>query len=219
MLGFKPSDVSIYRLAFTHSSASLVSPKGIAMNNERLEFLGDAILDSIVTDFLFNKYPNEKEGFLTTMRSKIVNRNFLDNIGEQLDLNQFLKIQLSENSETKHHFGNAFEALIGAIYIDRGYNKTKNFVIHKLINRFIDIEELQIANHNYKSRVIEFCQKHKLSIQFITEETSDKQFAFESRIYISDEIFGFGFGQNKKDAEQKAAEIALDKLQNKFENL
>jgi ribonuclease III len=216
VLGFSPQNLTPYKLAFTHSSVSKISKKGVVLNNERLEFLGDSILGSIVSDYLYNKYETEKEGFLTTMKSKIVNRNFLDNIGEELNLNTFLQINIHENTETKHYFGNAFEAFIGAIYLDRGYDKTKEFVIHKLFSRFINFDELQIMDLNFKSRMIEFCQKKKLDFQFITVETSDKQYSFESRILINNEIFGFGFGHNKKDAEQKASEIALEKLQQKL---
>lgn len=216
LLGFKPTDVDIYKLAFTHSSVSKLSSKGVSLNNERLEFLGDAILDSIITDFVYKKFPKEKEGFLTTMRAKIVNRNFLDNIGEQIGLHKFLEIQLPENSETKHYFGNALEAFIGAVYLDKGYDKTKTFVSKKLIAPYVNFDELMFQNLNHKSKLIEFCQKHRLSYYFDTYETNDKPLCFESRVHVENVVCGFGFGNNKKDAEQKAAEIALTEIQKKY---
>lgn len=211
LLKFKPKNPQIYIEAFTHRSFHRNGFKD--SNNERLEFLGDAILDSVVAEFLFKEYPNKDEGFLTNMRSKIVNRNSLDEIAEKLGFENYLKKNISDNTPKKHFFGNALEALIGAIYVDRGYKHTRRFVVNEIIKPYINIKLLETTDNNFKSQILEICQKQKKEYHFDTTEvkTDDKKLSFESKLYIDNLLLGFGFGNTKKEAEQNAS---LDALSN-----
>ena len=213
-LGFRPIDLKLYRLALTHRSVHSVDKNGVSLNNERLEFLGDAIIDALIADFLYRLYPEKKEGFLTTMRSKVVNRAFLENIAQQIELDRFLNSNLAEGSERNHLLGNAFEAFIGAIYIDQGYEKAKQFIEKMILSKFVDFEDLYNTESNPKSRLIEYCQKNKLNLQFNTIETQTHPNSFYCEISIDDEIIGTGNGLSKKVAEQCASIPALEKLKN-----
>jgi ribonuclease-3 len=212
ILGFKPKDIEYYKIAFTHKSA----PKHTntkQLNNERLEFLGDSILDSIIAEYLFHKYPNKDEGFLTTTRSKIVNRAFLDELAEKLQLNEYIVSNISSSS-TKHHYGNAFEALIGAIYLDRGYKKTKHFIEKRIIERNVDFNTVVLKDNNFKSRLIEWCQKNKHTFRFETkeEQVNQEDINFVSYVFINNKLTGTGFGFTKKEAEQQASKNAISDI-------
>lgn len=214
VLGFVPTRIRLYEMAFIHKSASIVMPDGEVVNNERLEFLGDAILDSIVADYLFHRFPDKDEGFLTKMRSKMVKRKNLNLLAYRMGLNRMIVSHTNPANISKHLYGNAFEALIGAIYIDKGYRKTYQF-IERIINRYVDIEKLRHSESDYKSKLIEWAQKNKVEVIFDTHEeiNSLNNFPhFVSYIRVMNEELGRGVGNSKKESEQKAARIALENI-------
>lgn len=209
--GFYPNDYKLFQVALTHRSAS-INNNGTIINNERLEFLGDAILDAIIADFLFKKYPDKNEGFLTQMRSKIVNRDFLNSLSLKLGLNKFLISQIRNNNSGKNLYGNALEAFIGAMYIDKGYEFTQSYIKNSIIDKHIDISLLEKTNTNFKSQLLEWIQKYKLEVTIDTDSDPINLDKFISYIRIEKKIFGSGVGKSKKEAEQLAAEQALFKL-------
>jgi ribonuclease-3 len=212
VLGFSPKNLVFYERALTHKSIRETNDYGISVNNERLEFLGDSVIDTVVADYLFNKFPSEDEGFLTNLRSKLVKRKHLDMLGEKLGLDILIKSRIRGSKINSHILGNALEALVGGIYLDRGYKYSKIFIIETLIKTHVDIEELISTDENYKSQLIEYIQKEKLNMVFDTTDSSAKNSKFVSKVIIDDKEFGIGKGNSKKDAEQNAAENALIKL-------
>ena len=212
LTGIYPSNLQVFQIAFTHKSASRNIDRTRSLNNERLEFLGDAILASIVADFLYTYFPYKKEGFLTKMRARIVSREQLNEIALNIGL-QFHVVSQNNINDTKNIYGNALEALIGAIYVDKGYEKTKEFVINKIINKNIDLKELAITDSDYKSQIIEWAQKNKIEIIFEDEEvesTEQNNLSFTSTIKVDDQILGQGKGLAKKEAQQNASKEALN---------
>ncbi|MFP4023959.1 MAG: ribonuclease III [Thiohalospira sp.] len=217
--GMYPANVQVYKIAFTHKSASIVSDTHKFINNERLEFLGDAILAAVIADYLFSYFPYKKEGFLTKMRSRIVSRDQLNEIALNLGLQYHIVSQTKMNG-TKNIYGNALEALIGAIYIDKGYRKTKQFILKKIIKGNIDLNELTNNDSDFKSQIIEWAQKNKLDVKFIDEEIESTELTtqfFTSTIKIDNRILGTGKGSSKKEAQQNAAQMALDQIYNVFQ--
>ena len=208
ILGFYPSDLSLYQVALTHKSASYTH-NGERVNNERLEFLGDSILDAVISDFLYKIYPNEREGFLTEMRSKIVNGEKLKELAIQIKLDQFIIQKNTIPNPSSRIFEDAFEALIGAIYIDKGYWKVYDFISEKIVQKHIDLQVLETTNLNYKSQLIEWSQKTKSQIEFTSSTDMDNPQFFISFIKQNEEIIGTGKGSSKKEAEQNAAQQAL----------
>jgi ribonuclease-3 len=199
-----------------HKSASIVDSQGNLVNNERLEYLGDAVLGSIIADFLYNRFPQEDEGFLTKTRSKLVNRAFLTNLTFEMGLNIFIESKTTSNIKKSHIFGDVLEALIGAIYLDKNYQTAKFFVIKKILS-FVDLNEVEQSDSNYKSQLIEWSQKNKKEIDFeTTEESNDnsKQPIFNAVVKINNKQVGKGTGTSKKEAHQKAAKEAFEKLKN-----
>ncbi len=182
-------------------------------NNERLEYLGDAVLSTIVAEYLFQKYPNKNEGFLTKMRSKIVKRKTLNMIADKMGLDVILA-NYTAGRMSHSMMGNALEALIGAIYIEFGYPKTKRYVINKILRRFLDIHELEEFDDNYKSRLLEWCQKHNKAINYelVSRHKIDKRDRFRVAVCIEGKSFGESEDFNKKSAEQAASKIALGKI-------
>lgn len=212
ILGFLPGNRSLYEIAFIHRSASATCRKGHILNNERLEFLGDAILDAIIADYLYANFPNEDEGFLTQVRSKIVKRKQLNKLASDLGISSFLVSNTNSQQTRMNLLGNAFEALIGAIYLDKGYGRTKKFVIGRILERQLDVEKLAQNESDFKSRIIEWAQKNRKEISFVSQEESlpeSYETFFSSQVILSDKELGSGTGHSKKDAEQKAAEEAL----------
>jgi len=204
VLGFSPNNFYYYEKALIHRSASQTDTEGNQINNERLEFLGDAILGAITADLLFHKYPNKDEGFLTQMRSKIVNGEHLSAIAKKIELDK-LVLSSTSSGGIKNILGDAFEALIGAVYLDKGYKIAESFIINKIINHYVDMQELQVTDTNFKSQLIEWCQKNKMEIEFTTELQSEESKFFKSIVYIDGKIQGKGLGKSKKEAEQNAA--------------
>jgi len=216
IVGSRPNNIKLYTLATLHSSSSNKDEKGFRPSNERLEYLGDAILGAVVADFLFKKYPFKDEGFLTEIRSRIVNRESLNNLGRKLGLNIVVQIDNNKKGMYTHKslYGDALEAIVGAVYLDKGYKACSQFVIGKLIEPNFDIDELIKTNNNYKSQLIEWAQKYTKSIKFNSEEIQEegKYKEFEVSVLVDDEILAKGYGPNKKKAEQAASRKLLESL-------
>lgn len=204
IIGFTPARVHLFKTAFYHRSMNNDYPK--KMSNERLEFLGDAILSTIVAEYLFKKYPNKDEGFLTKMRSKIVKRQTLNDIADRMGLDVILA-DYSMGKMSSSMLGNAFEALIGAIYIEFGYEKTKHYVIRNILMKYMDIKELESKDDNHKSQLLEWCQKNGKEINFITlsKFKLDKRDCFKVAVLIDNKEMATAEDFNKKAAEQNAS--------------
>lgn len=211
-LGFYPDNYKYYQIALTHRSASIRAADGSIINNERLEFLGDAILDAVVAHYLFSKYPSENEGFLTQMRSKIVKRDFLNKLAQKIGLSKLIISHTSKSSIKKNIYGDALEAFIGAMYLDRGYLFTRKYIVDYLIGNHIDMTQLKNSDTNYKSQLLEWVQKYKLEMSIDTDAYPKEPDRFISYVRIEREICGSGIGFSKKEAEQKAAGQALIKV-------
>ena len=211
-MGFVPGNKKLYELAFIHRSASLVLGNGSIVNNERLEFLGDAILDAVVAEYLFTAFPKKDEGFLSKMRSKIVKRKHLNHLAINLGIEKLVVTNAINQNGGKHICGNAFEALIGAVYLDKGYKKTRKFIVNKILNEQIDLVELETKETDYKSRIIEWAQKRRTEVSFESQEEYsdyDRSPVFISRVIVTNQLIGQGKGSSKKEAEQNAAEEAF----------
>lgn len=219
ILGFSPNKLDIYKKAFIHSSSNRVDSEGIPMNYERLEFLGDAMLSAVIASYLFNKAPLGDEGYLTKMRSKIVSRENLNKLGKELGLLEFVDSNIHGNQFGENIHGNVFEALVGAIYLDKGYQYCDIFIKNKLITNSINIEKLEEKITSYKSLIIEWCQKNKKAFHFEV---------FEDNGIGGERFFGVKFSidskqvskareNSKKKAEEKAAKRAYFALQDKIE--
>ena len=213
-LGFIPKNKNLYKLAITHRSASIKSADGTRLNNERLEFLGDAILGAVVAEALYKFFPNKDEGFLTRTRSKIVSREALNKHTQRLGLDKEI-IYNCEISQNKHIYSDVFEAFIGAIYLDQGYRAAKKFIIKNLIGSPVRIQKIITEDKNYKSRLLEWGQKKKIHICYKTENKGDENL-FSSSVVIGDETYGIGKGANKKEAEQNAAKSTIDILNEEY---
>jgi ribonuclease-3 len=211
ILGFLPGHWRLYEIAFIHRSAS-ASRNGQVINNERLEYLGDAILDAVIADYLYARFPERDEGFLTQLRSKIVKRKQLNKLAFSLGISALLVSRTNSRQTRINLLGNAFEALIGAIYLDKGYRRTKRFMTKKIIGKYLDIDRLVRKESDFKSRIIEWAQKNKQEISFVSHEETlpdSHEIYFSSQVILVDRELGTGTGHSKKDAEQKAAEEAL----------
>lgn len=212
MTGFVPARLSIFKLAFSHKSNQ--ATKDYAQtNNERLEYLGDAVLGTIVAEYLFKKYPNGDEGFLTKMRSKIVKRKSLNDIGDQMGLD----VLLSEYNRTRlssSMLGNAVEALVGAVYLEKGYRATKRFVIQRMLKLYVDMHELETVDDNYKSQLLEYCQKNGMQVNYklLNKFKQDRRDRFKVAVMVNGEQVSLADDFNKKSAEQLASLRALQRL-------
>ena len=217
LLGFYPNKPDLYELAFIHKSAT-VQKDGYGLNNERLEYLGDAILGAIIADILYKYFPNKDEGFLTQIRSKIVSRESLNKLAVKIGLDKQVISNVNLNNN-KHIYGDAFEALIGAIYLDQGYLKTKVFIENQVFRKHINLEEVVTVETNFKSKLIEWAQKNKKDVFFDTQEDGvDKALRlplFISEVEVEEVIMGKGIGTSKKEAQQKAAREALKRIRQK----
>ncbi|HLP93424.1 MAG: ribonuclease III [Chitinophagales bacterium] len=212
LIGFTPLRLQLFKLAFFHKSTFNSKDYAIA-NNERLEFLGDAVLSTIVGEYLFKKYPNSDEGFLTKMRSKIVKRNSLDEIADRMGLDLFLA-NYNQTRLSKSMLGNALEALVGAVYIEQGYEGTKTFVVRRILRKYLDIHELEGFDDNYKSQLLEWCQKNGRQIEYkvVAKYKSEKRDKFKVAVFVDGRKVGTADDFNKKSAEQLASERAMTVL-------
>ena len=219
ILGFAPLNLDLYRKSFTHRSSNKLDADGNALNYERLEFLGDAMLSSVIAAHLFNKAPSGDEGYLTKMRSKIVSREHLNELGRDLNLVRFIesKIPLSNFGDNIH--GNIFEALVGAIYLDRGYEYCEKFIQKRVIEPYVDIERLEGKVISYKSLLIEWCQKEKKTFHYDVFEDNgiDGQRLYGVRLSIDNKIVAKARAASKKKAEEKASQRAYFALQEKMD--
>jgi len=214
IFGFYPNNISLYRLAFRHRSQSQDLPNGYKISNERLEYLGDAILGSIVADFLYRRFPFKEEGFLTEMRSRIVCRNNLNKLSAVIGLDKYILADKESNIHARSMKGDTFEAFIGAMYLDKGYKFTKHIVIRKIIKDFVNIEEIINTDNNFKSKLIEFSQRTKKTLEFVVADTINdghrKQYIVN--VVMDGDIVGAGRDYSIKAAEQSAAANALSNL-------
>ncbi|TAF65654.1 MAG: ribonuclease III [Flavobacterium sp.] len=218
ILGFPPNELEPYQKAFTHRSSNKLDKQGNPMNYERLEFLGDAMLGSVIAGYLFNKAPYGDEGYLTKMRSKIVSREHLNELGKDLKLIQFIESKVPVQHFGDNIHGNIFESLIGAIYLDKGYEFCEKFINSRVIIPYVDISRLEGKVISYKSLVIEWCQKEKKIFFFdIFEDNGiDGQRLFGVRLSIDDKVIAKARATSKKKAEEKAAQRAYFAFQEKI---
>ena len=211
----RPVNLQLYRLAISHTSIAKENEEGIKYSNERLEYLGDAILGAIVADFLFKKFPYKDEGFLTEIRSRIVNRESLNELGKIIGLNKIVEFSGSKQGRGNHKslFGDALEALVGAIYLDRGFDKCKFFILNTLLPNF-DLEDIVNNHKNFKSVLIEYAQRENKQVKFviISENGHNHIKHFVSQVVLDDAPISTGNGFSKKKAEQAAAEKACEVL-------
>jgi len=213
VLGFVPNNIKLFKLAFFHKSMNNSEVRSKANNNERLEYLGDSVLSTIVAEYLYKKYPGRDEGFLTKMRSKIVKRKTLNKVAEKMGLDIILS-RYTQGKMSYSMLGNAFEALIGALYIEYGYDKTKNYVIAKILMKYLDVHELERSDDNYKSQLLEWGQKEgrQISYKLINKYKLDKRDRFKIAVFLDGEEVCRAEDFNKKSAEQIASSTALKKL-------
>lgn len=207
MFGFIAHNIELYKLALIHKSASVVLENGQHINNERLEFLGDAVIESVTSDYLFIEFPDKNEGFLTQLRSKMVSRQSLNGVAKRIGLDEHVITSSSHNVSQKHIYGDAFEAMIGAIYLDQGYDFVNRLLINKIFVDYIKLDSLLESETDFKSRLIEWCQKNHHTIEFAT--VNDKTYStahpfFYSKVLIDGMEVGYGAGESKKEAEQRA---------------
>ncbi len=205
----------LYEKAFIHRSATFILPDGVKINNERLEYLGDAIIDSILSDYLFRLYPEATEGFLTKTRARIVNRETLNQLGLSMGLDKLIVSNLAPSDSPRNLYGNAVEALAGALFIDKGYNRTRRFFIERVLKKHLDLEAVLAAETDYKSLILEYCQKNKQKINFTSQERTGNNSIhpqFTVLLQINNETVAQGEGATKKEAEQEASMIAWHKV-------
>ena len=217
ILGFYPRNLKYYQQALLHKSTAVRSDEGRLLNNERLEFLGDAILDAVVGDIVFRHFEGRREGFLTNTRSKIVQRETLNKLAVEIGLDKLVKTSSRSQSHNSYLYGNAFEACIGAIYLDRGYDCCMQFIEQKILKQYIDLDKMSRKEMNFKSRLIEWCQKNKMQVSFeLIDQVMDKDHSptFSTEVHIEGIPAGSGTGYSKKESQQKAAQMALKILKN-----
>ena len=216
VLGFYPDKIDYYQLAVRHKSVSILTEDGHNLSNERLEFLGDAVLNSVVTDILYRRYENKREGFLTNTRSKIVKRDSLNQLALEIGLDKLVKVTKYVNAHTNNNiYGNALEAIMGAIYLDYGYKKCKQFVEQRLIRTFINLDEIAENEVNFKSKLIEWCQKYRLEPEFVlVDEILNKsnKHIFQTKLVIQGKTICEASGASKKESQQLVSQIAYQQI-------
>lgn len=222
IMGFYPRNIGHYKLALMHRSASQRNSKGKYVNNERLEFLGDAILDAIVGDIVYRHFEGKHEGFLTNTRSKIVQRDTLNRLAQETGLSQLIKSNKHASSHNSYMEGNAFEALVGAIYLDRGYDACMKFMQRRILSQIINIDKVAYKEINFKSKLIEWCQKNRVKLDFklVDEKTDGKcNHIFKYMVVIEQQEGCAGEGYSKKESQQLASKLTLQRLKKKPEYL
>lgn len=215
MLGFYPHKICLYQEALMHKSMAAHAKSGAPVNNERLEFLGDAVLGSVVGEIVFHHFPRKSEGFLTNTRSKIVQRASLGKLAMEIGLDKLIRRHDRNQTHNSYLAGNAFEALIGAIYLDRGYKHCKSFIKKKIMQQLIDIDKLAYQEVNFKSKLLEWCQKHKVTLEYVLldeTKTEDGSPLFSSKVVLNGTECARGKGYSKKESHQKASKNALHRL-------
>lgn len=214
--GNSPKNIRLYTLAMQHTSVAEESIRGVKESNERLEYLGDAILGAVVAEYLFKKYPFKDEGFLTEIRSRIVNRESLNRLAMKIGLSQLVEYDIKRKNSSSHKslYGDAMEAFIGAYFLDRGFTSARRFIIYKLLKRHYDLDELIDTTINFKSKIIEWSQKNSIEVRFdiVGQKSGKSNRQFRAHVLIDKEVVAEGFGFSKKKAEQDAARKACDTL-------
>ena len=216
ILGFYPHDIELYRIALSHKSSQYISgEKGRPLNNERLEFLGDAILEAVTSDIIFHRYERKREGFLTTTRSKLVQRDTLNRLAKETGLDALIRKNTTGHTHNNYLGGNAFEALVGAVYLDRGYRHCHWFVSHRIIGKLVDLDDMARKEVNFKSKLLEWSQKNRIQLEFKLDESIDttgNSPEFRSYAILEGVTAGEGKGFSKKESHQQASKEALMKL-------
>ena len=218
ILGFNPKNKTLYLKAFTHRSMNIKDDKGNAINYERLEFVGDAMLSAVIASYLFSEVPQGDEGYLTKMRSKVVSREHLNELGKELNLIDLVESKIPKNNFGSNIHGNLFEALVGAIYLDRGYKYCEKFVYSKIIKPHVDIETLEGKVISYKSLLIEWCQKEKKTFEYeVYEDTGNDELKhFSVKLSIDKKVIAKARATSKKKAEEKASKRAFFVFQSRI---
>ena len=214
--GIRPGNADLYYQAMVHKSAIRRNSNRKPFNNERLEYLGDAILGAVVAQELFLLFPDNDEGFLTKTRSRIVSRANLNQIALEMGLQEWIQFHPPGDISQTHILGDALEAVIGAIFLDKGYGSARKFIRDRILTKYLDLKAIVENDTNFKSLLIEWGQKNKCPVQFVTEEleeSNDKSIIFVARAIVNDKISGMGRGTSKKEAEQNAAGEALENVQ------
>lgn len=211
--GFAPSNLALYKLATLHSSKGK-EIEGFRESNERLEYLGDAILGAAVADYLFKKYPFKDEGFLTEIRSRIVNRESLNHLARKVGISAIVQFDHKNSQLQQVILGNTLEALVGAVYLDKGFIRCKKFVVDKLIQPYFDLEVVVNSNSNHKSKIIEWSQRNGKEIKFeiLSVKNGRNSKEFSAQVFITEQPYGLGYGYTKKKAEQDAAQKTCEML-------
>jgi ribonuclease-3 len=207
--GYRPKNIELFHEAITHRSIAYASPR--EFSNERLEFLGDAILDAIIAEFLFQKFPDQDEGYLTKVKSKVVSRKTLSEIGEELELRKILRYNKGRSINLSSLEGNAFEAIIGAIYLDSSYEAVKKILHHHIFRKYVDLNKILVEEIDFKSKLFIWSQKRRLALDFkvLQEENTHGVWKYEVMVQINGTNYGKGLGTSKKIAEQAAARETL----------
>ena len=211
LLGFTPKHLGYYKLALMHRSR----PEEATDSNERLEFLGDAVLGTVIAEYLFKKYPYQPEGYLTELRSKIVRRETMNNVALRMGLNKLVQYNQNDRGLSRSHiFGNALEALIGAVYLDQGLNNTRKFILNQIVKAYIDLDTMESTDTNFKNQLLSWAQRSNKVLTFdtIDEKIENTRKLFTVGIMLDGELVASGTGYNKKDAGQVAAQKALELL-------
>lgn len=218
IIGYKPKSLDPFTTAFTHRSMNLKNKKGHIVNYERLEFLGDAMLSAVIADHLYKEVPGGDEGYLTKMRSKIVSRKHLNELGKDLKLINLVESKIPKTQFGDNIHGNLFESLVGAIYLDGGYKACEKFIYKRVITPFVDIEQLEGKVISYKSLLIEWCQKEKRTFDYnVYEDTGNDNIRhFSVKLSIDNKVVSKGRATSKKKAEEKASKRAYFVFQNQI---
>ena len=216
IMGFYPHDISYYKQALMHKSIGRRNEKGKPLNNERLEFLGDALLDAVVGHIVYDHFPGKREGFLTNTRSKLVSRDTLGKLAEEMGLKQLILSSGHSNSHNSYVAGNAFEALVGAIYLDQGYDAVVRFMQKRILARVINIDKVAYKEVNFKSKLLEWSQKNRVRLEYrMQKQEKDKESGspiFNFQVFLEDVAGESGKGFSKKEAQQQASEATLKRL-------
>jgi ribonuclease-3 len=221
ILDFNPKSKPLYIKAFTHRSMNIKDKKGNPINYERLEFVGDAMISSVIAAYLFEQVPHGDEGYLTKMRSKVVSREHLNELGKELQLIDLVKSRIPKSNFGNNIHGNLFEALVGAIYLDKGYKACEKFIYNRIIKPHVDIETLEGKVISYKSLLIEWCQKEKNTFDYeVYEDTGkDELKHFSVKLSINEKVVSKARATSKKKAEEKASKRAFFAFQNQITKL